>query len=272
MENGIRVLVAECIPPTDPVGRASTAAWGAIKDMGSEASTFGIVEVDSVDALRLAIAEDEFDFLVVSAHGFYDQRTKTAGLVCGGERLVDQELGNLPPVVIFSACNVWPQGMGPVSIASLMFRQGAIVVVGTLVPIDVVHNSILMGRLFANVEAAQVGELPGESLEAALHHTLASNAINDIVAGNQQFQKWAHERDVLREFMLDRSPGRLRAAHVYEDSEVVLLEVADELGDRDKVSAWLASPGYFPETVFYAVQGWPERILFRQPDNQVSTT
>jgi hypothetical protein len=41
-----------------------------------------------------------------------------------------------------------------------MYRQGTLVVLGTLVPIDVRRNAVLMARFFANITEAQQGKMP----------------------------------------------------------------------------------------------------------------
>ena len=65
--------------------------------------------------------------------------------------------------------------------------------------------------------------------------------------------------------MLHRSSGRIRKSHVYADTERVLEEIASECGIREKFRAWLSSPGYIPESLFYTFIGWPERIVVQDP-------
>ncbi len=45
----------------------------------------------------------------------------------------------------------------------------------------------------------------------------------------------------------------------------MLVEIADERGDGDRVRALLKSPGYVPESAFYVFLGRPDRIFLRFP-------
>jgi hypothetical protein len=104
------------------------------------------------------------------------------------------------------------------------------------------------------------------------HHTTTSNAIHDIVSGNSSLETWAYEGGrqghPLWDFKMVRSAGRLRKGHAYKDSEKLLLEIAEERGMGRKCRAWLRNPGYIPETLFYAVIGWPERIVLNDPQRE----
>ena len=62
--------------------------------------------------------------------------------------------------------------------------------------------------------------------------------------------------------MLDRSRGRLRLNHIYQDTEAVLRDIAKDRGILDRFNAWMRSQGYLPESLFYVVLGYPERIVF----------
>ena len=177
---------------------------------------------------------------------------------------MEQEIGPLPPLTILSACQVWPRSTSAVDIASLLLRQGSLAVIGTLVPVDVRHNSRLMVRLLANIADALEGGSPHRTLQDVWHHTMATDAINCILNSNSRIAKWAHsgphEESVLHEFKMLRSEGRLRRTHIFEDTEEVLLEIARDRKVEKKVRAWITR-GYVKESLFYAVLGWPERIM-----------
>jgi hypothetical protein len=151
-----------------------------------------------------------------------------------------------------------------------MFRQGAIVIIGTMVPVDVRRNAVLMARLFANVAEALQGRMPLNTLEAVWQFTRTSNAFNDILTGNASLGEWAAEvkdgRSVIEEFMLDRSRGRLRPGHIYRDTEAILRDIAKDHGILNRFNSWISSQGYLPESLFYVVLGWPDRVVFHDPE------
>jgi len=273
LTTGLRVLVAECIPSSDPVGRLSRIGWDSAAEMfrqSGQPATLDHVETLSIRAVRSAISEHYPDILVVSAHGVFGGGLYPAGLAIGKEICLGPGLGPLPPVVILSACHVSPRGTGAVSVADMLFREGARAVLGTQVPVDVGRNAMLMVRFFIYVAEVLAGREDHSSLLEIWHRVQASNAFNDILTGNRALAKWASTRmtngsPVLREFMSVRSAGRLRPNHVYKDTEDVLLEMASEQGVGDRVRTWLRSPGYTPESAFYVFLGTPERIFLRLP-------
>jgi hypothetical protein len=150
-------------------------------------------------------------------------------------------------------------------VTDLLFRAGALAVLAPLVPISVLHNAMLMTRLFTNIVAAMDGGLEGRNVAEVWRHTQSSNAVNDIVHSNAQMREWAHneiqDQDVVYQFMSDRSVGRLRPTHIYRDTEAVLVEMAEERGMGERVRAWLRNPGYVPESALYVFHGWPECMV-----------
>ena len=68
---------------------------------------------------------------------------------------------------------------------------------------------------------------------------------------------------VVEEFMLSRSAGRLHLSDIYQETESILLEIAEDQGKRDLVKGWLRNPGYVPESLLYAIFGWPESMRLR---------
>ncbi len=261
------VLVAECIPESDPVGRYSRGGWERTEKFIKSSNAninFRRVNTLSKSALRAAIDEVRPDFLVISAHGFFDREANVAGLVIGAEMTLGTDIGTMPPVVILSACHVAPRGTSAVSVTDLLLRQDAMAVLGTQVPVDVSHNALLMGRFFVYISETLARHEMHTNLLEVWHRTQTSNAINDVANGSESLRKWMMEdvattgRPVIQEFMISRSSGRLR--DIYSDTEEVLGEIADDLGVGPRVRNWFRRPGYVPESLFYVFAGRPERI------------
>jgi hypothetical protein len=154
-------------------------------------------------------------------------------------------------------------------VVDLLLQQGVLAVLGTQVPVDVRHNAVLMARLFVYIREALAGAEPETSLLAAWHRTVSGNPVNDVLYGNDHLWEWGHHPTgdgiVLTEFMQHASVGRLRKGHIYDDTEQVLKDMAEELGVADKVSNWLRDPGYLPESAMYAFYGHPDRIRLAPP-------
>jgi hypothetical protein len=261
------VLVAECIPESDPVGQYSRRGWERTENfIKSNNSNINFRRMDTLSksTLRGAIEKIQPDFLVISAHGYFNREANVAGLVIGTEFSLGTDIGTMPPVVILSACHVAPRGTSAVSVTDLLLRQDALAVLGTQVPVDVFHNALLMGRFFLYIGETLARHEMHTNLLEVWHRTQTSNAVNDIANGSDSLRAWMTEsvaatgRPIIQEFMLARSVDRLR--NVYSDTEKVLGEIADELGVGSKVRNWFRRPGYVPESLFYVFAGKPELI------------
>jgi hypothetical protein len=266
------ILVAECIPESDIVGRYSRSGWQFVADMIRDENcgiTIQLEETLSIDALRGAISGSRPEILVISAHGYLDTQRNLAGLMVGDDFYLGPGIDSLPPVVILSACHVAPRGAGTVSLTDLLLREGAVAVLGTQVPVDVRRNAMLMMRFFVNMAEVLAGRERERfsNLLDVWHHVQMTNAINDILSGAPSIHDWGMANGpsglpVITEFMQLRSAGRLRWGHIYHDTETVLAEIADDQGVGERVRNWFKSPGYIPESLFY--EGYSQSRVIRQ--------
>jgi hypothetical protein len=270
---GVRVLVAECIPPDDPVGSMSfdamTQAAALLTETGSKV-VVEVVQTGSVEAVRSAVAEHQPQILMISAHGYYPDDGSVSGLVIGEGLTLGADLGPMPPVVLLSACNTAVRGDGGPTVTDLLRKQGAYAVLGAQVPVNVFQNALLMGRLLVNLSELYAGRVVAESLLELWHHVQSTQLINDILASNRKLHAWSMtpKRGLdapLIEFMLgigDQVP--LHRATMYQDTLARLLYVAEQMGDLERVRAWLPRR-FVPETAFYQLVGEPERVMFAPP-------
>ena len=268
--NGMRVLVIECIPDTDPVGVLSRRAWTfASQELTdpTRAVYVDIVEVSDKAGIADALATNRPDVVVLSAHGVYDADANMAGLAIGDEVSLGDDLGPMPPVVILSSCHSGPRGAGPVAVADLLLRAGARAVLSTLVPVGVLHNSTFMTRLLVYMSESIGGSETHATLLDLWHRVQTNTVIMDILYGNPRLLEWGHSDSKgtppIVEFMSGRSAGRLRPWHLYQDAEAVLLDIAAERGEREAVQGWLRAPGYVPESMMYTIVGDPSSVRFQ---------
>ncbi|MER5760801.1 CHAT domain-containing protein [Streptomyces sp. NPDC002082] len=275
LNHAIKVMVAECIPESDPVGRISREGWTlARKTAAPQAGKLTIVQAETptLQALQQSVAEHRPEILVISAHG--TMVGNMAALVIGDTPHLDLGLDHMPPVVMLSACHVAPRGSGAVAITDLLLREGALAVLGTQVPVEVMRNAVLMGRflMYLAEEIATPGKFA--TILDVWHHVQTSNAVHDILDGSPSLRAWAASatssgHSVMVEFMSNRATGKLRRPHVYEDTERVLGEIADEQGQGDRVRNWFRRPGYVPESLFYVFAGRPDRVFLSSLGQQV---
>lgn len=272
LSKGMRVLVVECIPDTDPVGIASRNAWAFVAERLNDPDRSVFVDLASVankEELATSVAAHQPDVLIVSAHGVYDADSNMAGLKIGAEVSVGDDLGRMPPLVILSACHSGPRGAGPVSVSDLLLRAGADSVLSTLIPVDVHHNSVFMMRFLIYMSEVIAGNEPHKNLLDIWHRVQTSSVITDIIYGNQKLKEWGHSSkngtSPIVEFMKYRSKGRLRPWHLYQDAETVLLEIAADRGEEASVRGWLRAPGFTPESMMYTIVGDPSCIRLQSP-------
>ena len=267
----ISVLIIECIGKGDRIGAYSRATWSFIEQTYKTNPSINVyfVSANSPSDIPTLLAQHKPDALILSAHGHYDTERNIAGIIVGTEFTIGDDLGNMPPLVLLSACHVSPRGTGAVNIADQLLREGATAVLGTLVPVDVRHNGILVNRFLTYLEAAQDNTVGHRTIADIWHHTATTNALNDIVFSNPGISEWAasfHKGQLVTElFTLERSVGRLRKNHVYEDTVTILREIAEETGDLTRFNSWIDSTGYIPESLFYCMIGWPEQIVLQDP-------
>jgi hypothetical protein len=268
LRDRLAILCLECIPREDPVGRLSRDGWKqAFEELrGRRDVVFDFVEVDSIAGLREALNAREYHIVVISAHGYYDRGTNRTGFRVGLRDIVfEHELGSLPPLVCLAACQVAPRGSGSLNVTDLLFRQGAVAVLGTLVPIDVRRNAHLMVRFFVYVAETLDGRNSFRSIDEVWQFTATSNAVLDVALGARRATDWMWEKwngtYGIKDFMLTQSVGRVRKGHVYSDTEMIMQAMATERGKGVAFKAWLTNQGYVPESIFYMFLGWPERLI-----------
>ncbi|WP_176883644.1 CHAT domain-containing protein [Nocardioides sp. YR527] len=269
---GMRVLVVECIPTDDVVGRISRSIWSeAASNLNDETRSVSVdlVSVNNKAEFIEAVAKHRPDVLVISAHGIYQADSNLAGLMIGTERSIGTDLGPMPPMVILSACHTGPRGGGPVAVADLLLRQGARAVLSTLVPVGVFHNSVFMRRLLLYMSESIAGTERHVSMLDLWHRVQTNTVIMDILYGNPRLMDWGHSSEggvpPIFEFMSRRAAGRISPEHLYDDAEAVLLEIAAERHEEEKVQGWLRSPGYLPESMMYTFIGDPSAIRLQAP-------
>jgi hypothetical protein len=258
----------------------SREGWNRVHSLQTLSETreieINVVETLSLASLRAEIVRSRPSILIISAHGAFDPKGSVASLLIGNEHCLGPGIGPLPPVVILSACSAAPRGASTVSITDMLLREGAIAVLGTQVPVDVRRNTMLTARFLLYVSEALAGRTIDVTLLDAWHQAQGSNAINDILhAGNPTLATWAVSQGdrgtpVIQDFMSRKSVGRLRKGHIYADSEEVLGEMADECGVGPRIRNILSSSRYVPESLFYIIAGWPDRVFLRRLDEQYS--
>lgn len=266
-----KIAIAECIPNDKEnkqiyqMGELLCSSLSSIqKDLKN--LQFSRKDINSIEEMKRFIADNlDADILYISAHGYYDRDKNLAGIVVGNQRWMASENLFTPPIVILSACHTAPRGFGCISIADMFLRNGALAVLGTFIPVNAQHNMILMTRLFVYIAEAQRKSPQYKTLSDAWSGIVASNAIHELMATSERFQRWMHEPGKkgisrIEDFQLNRCVGRLRQTHIYSDTITILKELLEDEGMAGKFDNIISQNDYFPESFFYQLLGCPENI------------
>lgn len=272
----IKLIIAECISKNDRIRSMCDGLSVSLKDMAQKENSFEVkvYEISSVSEFKKMLnSNKDADVLLISAHGSYDINSNMAGIVVGDDVwMMNDSDFYIPPVVLLSACHVMPRGRGAVTVGDLALRAGAITVLGTFIPVDVTRNAILIVRLFTEILEVRKGWSEMRTLDEIWCHVVCTNPIHEVIAsttgGISKLEAWANTRRndgslPQEEFKMDKSVGRLRCTHAYEDTINILREIAYEDGIGDYFDSYIKSQGYFPESVFYQLIGVPENVFVR---------
>lgn len=270
MTKGLNILMIECINRDDPVRKASDES---LKEPLSNLYNKGYLKYNYKEVLTIAefykcIQENkDIDILLVSAHGFYDDNI-FSGIYVGDEKLLNiKGMRNLPKFVIFSACHVCPRGNKAYSIVEQMIQAGVLAVLGTNIPIDVYRNANLILRFIIAIISTQKGEYPFNNVLDVWQHIVSSNAVYEIRESNKRVKEWLDSKEVMVTFQRHANEVGIRYTDVYTDTIDILISMAEEGKLKRSLEDIQRTMNYFPESIFYELNGYPENIVVNKEYN-----
>lgn len=272
LHSKINILILECIDKKDEIREYSDEAWNKLKKtvkfVNSDDCSFNVIyhEVKTINEFKEKLNDtNQFGILIVSAHGKHFSQNNMSALLIGKEELLtpgDVKDIKVPPIVILSACNTSPRGEGSVAITDLFFKCGAEVVLGSCIPINVYRNMAILNRLLANIAETKKTK-KDMNLSELWKYVVSSQAIDEILESAPKLKEWAYEGGIespVVKFKLKYPEFQLSQQNIYEDSVKKLLKIAEDEGKKEYVEAVINTRGYFPESVFYQLIGYPESI------------
>lgn len=272
LRGGFRVLIAECVPLTDPVHSVTSRAWRLVQDQvrAMPQVHLEIVDVSSINELNRKLSAEEIDLLLLSAHGTIDSQRNVACLAIGQDTCFGHELNYVPPVTILSACSAMPRAFGTASIAEMLLLRGAVTVVAPTIPVNAVFNGQLLLRLFAAIVGGMQGTEQFWRFDQAWCEAAACNTITDILSSSPELVQWelTHHADLIEEYLAEERAGRIRRQHIHKDVEAFLGSYADKTGFGENFKKVMDERSYFPETLFYVLAGRAERIILRDESGE----
>lgn len=267
-ERGSRVLIVECLDPDDDIFDISLATWKNLKQ-SLTAYDIEIARAATISEAWAHIQRARPDILILSGHGTTGPAMNQRSIVIGNERFTGVEFLSLPPLVLLSVCSTAPRGSGDLSVADMMLRHGADAVVCCMVPVDVSHNARLFMRLLIYMNEARQGRKQLRTFADVWHEVIATHHVFDILHSVSRTTEVGRlDVEALRSRFMTR-PLEIRRTHAYEDALLRLEEIADELGQKREFKEGIAEHGFLPESLFYMLIGWPEKIALNSEPHRM---
>jgi hypothetical protein len=111
---------------------------------------YRIVDVENEGEFIAALNDYEGAIVIFDCHGRFDETLGMGTLVIGGASLNPWDLKNriqMPPIVMFSACDTQPIDGSHSSVATAAFALGARAVLATILPIRAREAAVFSGRM-----------------------------------------------------------------------------------------------------------------------------
>ncbi|MDV6377128.1 SEC-C domain-containing protein [Sporosarcina sp. GW1-11] len=264
---GCKVLVIECLAKTDKIRAFSDLAWTVVREQHKDTKHISIFyeEAESIEDLEAFIANrTDIDMLVISAHGTYSEEG-VAGLSVGDSVWIPNRALRLPPIVILSACHVAAKGKGDYTINDACLDAGALAVLGTLIPVDVRENALLIQRFLYYISEVIDGKHMCYDVTDAWMRVINANIVSEIMTSTKKLTKWSVTKNRNNKTPFEEYAEKVKklppdVGHFHRQTIDIVLEIAQQDGLKDHVQAVLQSKGYVSESAFYIWSGYPEKI------------
>lgn len=150
------VLIVRSFNNTDRIRMCLEQALEVFTDTsGYERVRYRFVDVQTVDQFVEAVNSFHGAVMIFDGHGRYDAALGIGQLIVGGAPLdawALKRVCNLPPVVMFSACDTQPIDGTHGSVATSAFALGARAVLGTMLPVNALNASTMMARMLFRID------------------------------------------------------------------------------------------------------------------------
>ncbi|WP_127530488.1 hypothetical protein [Paenibacillus kobensis] len=272
----IRILILECLDPTDDIYIASKTAWEKFEQSFNKIDYIHVqyVQVDSIHHLDQILNEDsDYDILIISAHGKYDASgSMTALVVCGDMWSPINKNVKFPPVVILSACLVSPRGSGAFSIIDQFVAKGVTAVLGPTIPINVYKNSVLLKRFFEYMIKYIESNSEEKSILQIWHEVVKSHAIYEILHSTMKLKSFADVKNEkglnsYDEFYEIYEKTNIPFGNSYSCSLEILRGIARRRGYLNNLEEIIRDNKFVNESVFYIFSGYPEMVVIENHES-----
>lgn len=265
-----KVLIIECLDSNDRIRKVADITWEVIKNQSKKYKFIEIFyeEVNSTVEIKKVLEKySSINMLILSAHGSYDENG-VAGIIISDEIWLPDVDIRVPPIVILSACHVAVKGNGNYTISEAFLRCGALATLGTLIPVGVKQNGVLIQQFLLYVSEVLNGKFECINLSEAWFNAINYGIVTEILGMSSKLERWfLTPREVdgklpAQEYHDRAEKNRIKRGNFHQETIKLLLSVAEKDQMDTHLKAVLNSNGYIAESVFYTFAGYPEKIRF----------
>ncbi|KQL35817.1 hypothetical protein AN959_07955 [Psychrobacillus sp. FJAT-21963] len=265
-----KVLIIECLDSNDRIRKIADMTWEVIKNQSKKYKFIEIFyeEVNSSVEIKEVLEKySSIHMLILSAHGSYDENG-VAGIIINDEIWLPDVDIRVPPIVILSACHVAVKGNGNYTISEAFLRCGALATLGTLIPVGVKKNGVLIQQFLLYVSEVLDGKFECRNLSEAWFNAINYGIVTEILGMSPKLERWfLTPREIdgklpAQEYHDKAEKNRIKRGNFHQETIKLLLSVAEKDQMDGHLKAVLNSKGYIAESVFYTFAGYPEKIRF----------
>jgi len=232
-----------------------------------------LVDVSSEKEIIEALNEFNGNILIFDGHGVHDEDTQIGSILLNDSKYDIWNLKNktrVPPIVILSACDTHPIDASHASTANGFLAAGALTVLGTVLPMDVMFASIFIGRLIMRIKSYIPTTVYGFDTPIRWNNVISGllrmNYMTETMRlleenTSMSFDKHSHFRigNEINMYINSNNPKWYERLieMISEECSMTLSEV------KDKISRY----ALFPESMKYVQLGNPEQILITNKDS-----
>lgn len=265
-----KILIIECLEATDSIRKIADLTWAVIKD---QAEKYKFIEIlyeevnNDVEIKEVLEKYNSIHMLILSAHGAYDSNG-VAGIAINNEVWLPDVDIQVPPIVILSACHVAVKGNGNYTISEAFLRCGALATLGTLIPVGVKQNGILMQQFLSYLSDVMNGTFECRNLSEAWLNAINYGIVTEILGMSPKLEKWfftpskVDGKLPVKEYHDRAKKNKIKRGTFHNETIKLLMSVAEKDQMDGYLKAVLDSKGYIAESVFYTFAGYPEKIRF----------
>lgn len=265
-----KLLIIECLDSNDKIRKLADIAWEAIKYQSKQ---YGFIEIfyeevnSPVEIKEILEKYTSIHMLILSAHGSYDENG-VAGIIINNEIWLPDVETRVPPIVILSACHVAVKGDGNYTISEAFLRCGALATLGTLIPVGVKKNGILMQQFILYISEVLNGKYACRNLSEAWFNAINHGIVTEVLAMSPKLERWfltpreSDGRLPAQDYHDKAAKTRIKRGNFHKETIKLLLSIAEKDQMDEYLKAVLNSQGYIAESVFYTFAGYPEKIKF----------